>query len=304
MDLGPQLRNEGRLPARIRLHQSWYRAEVLGLPRWGCTPAPLRRPLGSILHVEDAEAGRSFASESARRLYLRRRGQGWGVDPVRIQGYLTSSQGLTINLLGPLFDEPEWAAHVMGEVLARPIVSVTDVGVEFAPPDRANFLGDMTRIDAVMTTTEADGTSGLVAFEIKLCDRWSSRYMDPENPRYLRPAETLRAWHLDSPEFRGLRVNQLLRCHLLASLVAARRGYTAPTRVLLLCMEGDLTSEDVAQTYRKSLVEPAHLEHCSLARFVSVMAATACTASQRQAASELHRRYVDLSGSEHLLVAG
>jgi hypothetical protein len=79
---------ESGLPARMRLHQSWYRAAILGLDRWGCTPPPTSRPLGSILTEVDAAAGLAFTSSAAEALYIERRTKGWGVDPLRVQAYL------------------------------------------------------------------------------------------------------------------------------------------------------------------------------------------------------------------------
>jgi hypothetical protein len=171
---------------------------------------------------------------------------GWGVDPLCIPAYLTSSQGLTINVIGPLRQEPRWAARVLSTVFAIPIVDVLDIAIEYAPRDRSNFLGDMTRIDAVMTTIEESGGRAMIALEFKLADRWSSRYLDPSQERYLRPAETLGTWDVRSDEFRDRRVNQLLRSHLLASLIAKQRRLTGPTRVLLLSLKADHASVSVA----------------------------------------------------------
>jgi hypothetical protein len=92
----------------------------------------------------------------------------------------------------------------------------------------------------------------------------------------------------------------LLRSHLLASLIAKQRRLTGPTRVLLLSLKADHASVSVAASYRKTLAEPSHLEHCYLERFIAVMELTADTRCQRRMALDLHRRYVDLTESEHL----
>lgn len=291
------------MPARIRLHQSWYRSEVLGLLRWGRTPSPIERPLGSILHPEDADAGRAFTCECARMLYLERRSQGWGVDPLRIQAYLTSSQGLTINLLGPLISDADWAARVMTEVLQRRVVQVTDFAVEFAPRDRSSYLGDMTRIDAIMTVVDEGNRRQLLAFEIKLCDRWSTRYLDPRAIRYRAPAKEIGYWHFEGDEVTQRRINQLLRSHLLASMVARQRGYSEATLLLLVSLMRDTASSSVAGEYRTSLVDSSVLKHCYLETFISAMEATAANAHQRRVSAILRTRYVDLNLSEHLLKA-
>ncbi|WP_374113599.1 hypothetical protein [Microbacterium sp. zg.B48] len=66
-DLGPQNAGDGPLLRRVRRHQSWYRAEVLGLPRWGTTRGRSPRELGSVLSDEDAAAGLNFRSPSGGR---------------------------------------------------------------------------------------------------------------------------------------------------------------------------------------------------------------------------------------------
>ncbi len=39
VDLGPQYPGDNRLAARMRFHQSWYRAQILQVP-WGTGPGP------------------------------------------------------------------------------------------------------------------------------------------------------------------------------------------------------------------------------------------------------------------------
>lgn len=104
---------------RTRFHQSWYRAHALGLRRWGAAPGPRGGPLGSVLHEEDAATGANFTSDSAKRLFLNRHSEGWGVDSTRCLRLLTSSQALTFNLFGPLVEDPDLAAHVLRHVTRR-----------------------------------------------------------------------------------------------------------------------------------------------------------------------------------------
>ncbi|WP_420852702.1 hypothetical protein [Saccharomonospora piscinae] len=45
-----------------------------------------------MLTDADASLGSNFASNAARRLYERRRTEGWGVEPIRCTNHLTFSQ--------------------------------------------------------------------------------------------------------------------------------------------------------------------------------------------------------------------
>lgn len=173
--------------------------------------------MGSILHPDDAAAGRNFTTPAAERLYLDRRRAGWGVDPVRCTGYLTSSQALTINLLAPLKEDPAWAARVLSGLLDREITAVSGLEIEYAPRRRSLHLGDMTRLDAWIRLETGSGPQGL-ALEIKYADRFSSRHLRvAENPRYRELARTTGLWDLDDERTRSRPVNQLLRCHALAT---------------------------------------------------------------------------------------
>lgn len=58
--LGPQYRKDSPFAARMRLHQSWYRAKVLCLP-CGTGPTPKATShYGNMLTSGDAKAGRNF----------------------------------------------------------------------------------------------------------------------------------------------------------------------------------------------------------------------------------------------------
>lgn len=295
MDLGPQLPGESGIRAKVRLHQSWYRAQVLGLPQWGQTPAPSNRPLGSILTIEDGDAGHGFVTTAAERLFHERRRQGWGVDPVRIPRYLTSSQGLTVNLLAPLREEPHWAARTFAELLEQPATVVRSVEIEYAPPRRSNHLGDMTRIDALLETT-SKGDDVLVCVEVKLADRWSSRDISVDGRVYRAARKRIGLWLTDESGLADRCLNQLHRVHLLAASVAAE--HAAGTRTLVLSLATDEESPQVVSAYRATLKEPDSLTHVPLERFLDVMTATAENDHQRQIVEDLCLRYVrfDLSG--------
>lgn len=254
----------------------------------------MQRPLGSILHTQDAQAGHAFTSDAARLLYERRRAAGWGVDPLRIGSYLTSSQALMINLLGPLERDGGWAANVFATALRQPLRRAIKIDIEYAPARRSLYLGDMTRIDALLWFETISGETRAVALEVKLADRWSSRYLDLDAGRYLSRADALGHWRTDEGTFRDRRVNQLVRCHLLASMVAADVGVSEPTPMVILALEEDRESAEVVGTYRRALHRPDLVQHVDLAGFIQIMGATANTAQQQRLSDDLHIRYADL----------
>jgi hypothetical protein len=120
----------------------------------------------------------------------------------------------------------------------------------------------------------------------------------------VKAAEQVKAWKTGCNEFADAPANQLLRSHLLVSMVARERGIAQLPQMVLVSLAGDRTSTAVADTYGRCLVDTSNFEHSSLERFVGAMAATASTTDQLRTANDLTTRYVDFSRSEHLDATG
>lgn len=291
--IGPQRTDEPVLSRRVRFHQSWYRAAVLGLTAYGATSGSSPRALGSILIDADAVAGRNFTSKSARRLYERRRTEGWGVDPVRCTKYLTSSQALTLNLLGPMQESPRWAARMLGLLLNRPdFERVVGVWVEFAPRRRSEYLNDMTRIDALIQvrTRSADE---LIAVETKYADRFNSRKVDIDLPPYRELASKVGLWSDPDAVLGAPRLNQLARCHALAAAVSGDFvDRVSVPNLVILHHRDDVVSPMIAEDYADHLSDPLLVGAHTLDRFVNAATATSSSHEQKKIARALELRYV------------
>lgn len=299
--LGDQPRlSEPKHARRARFHQSWYRAVQLGVPGWGKTP--MGRPLGSILPVAAAAAGRNFTSPEAEAMFVKRRTLGWGVDPIRMTSHMTSSQALLMNLLGPLADDPDWLLEVLRVVLARPdLTEVLDVEVEFAPPKRSRYLGDMTRVDAFVKLAAEDGVEGLV-LELKYTDRFSSRRLPlSESPRYRDLAESTDLWKFPDHAFSDGSVSQLLRCHALgARTLEVDLEATLPVTLLLVHHPLDLEAGAVLDEYRRQLTNPDLATRVDLDCLLQTALASAPGIKQTQGIRELELRYLRHDESEAL----
>lgn len=299
--LGDQPRlSEPKHARRARFHQSWYRAVQLGIPGWGKTP--MGRPLGSILPVAAAAAGRNFTSPEAEAMFVKRRTLGWGVDPVRMTSHMTSSQALLMNLFGPLANNPDWLLEVLRVVLARPeLAAVLDVEVEFAPPKRSRYLGDMTRVDAFVKLAVKGGIEGLV-LELKYADRFSSRRLPlSESPRYRDLAESTGLWKSPDQAFSDGSVSQLLRCHALgARTLQVDLEATLPVTLLLVHHPLDLEAGAVLDEYRRQLTNPDLATRVDLDRLLQTALASAPRIEQARGIRELQLRYLRHDESEVL----
>ena len=297
--IGPQREHDTPLARRIRFHQSWYRATVLERPGYGLTPGPLPRPLGSILAEPDARQGFNFTSKESQRLYDQRRSEGWGLDPSRCTKIMTSSQALTLNLMGPLSEHHQWRRDVVRVILGRSeIEAVTGIHIEFAPLRPSHYLGDKTRIDVLLTM---DGPAGseLLAIEVKYADRFNSRAVNINTQRYLDLASRTHLWKHPEATLSTALVNQLVRCHALAYAVTpAMTGTQLAPTLLGLHHDEDANARHVVSSYQDHLAQPELALGVTLDALVTAMEVTATTPHQKGLAAKLRARYAHDGASE------
>jgi hypothetical protein len=298
--LGPQRRGESNLARRVRLHQSWYRAAVLRLDRFGSTPGPSGRPMGSVLAPADALAGMNFTSHAAHELFTARRAVGWGLDPKRCTAHMTSSQALSLNLFGPLRADSEWFARVLGSLVGRSdLQRVVQFELEFAPPRRSQHLGDQTRLDALVVVETNAGYEAIV-IEVKYADRFSTRRVDVTREPYVELAKTADLWKDPSRVLRCQLFNQLVRIDALASSTSMSFGSTQPVTFLAVVHEDDEKAMEVLHRYGTELNAPGRLHVVSLRRFVGSMKQAVYDDTQDKVVNRLHTRYVNESASASL----
>jgi hypothetical protein len=291
--LGPQRPTDPPLLRRVRAHQSWYRSEVLGLSGWGEVPTPRATQLGSILSLKDASEGYNFVSPQARQAYNDRRLTGWGVDPVRCERYMTSSQALTLNILGPLLASPEWTARTLGLCLEVQIGEVSRSFIEFAPRERLKTIGDRTIADAYVEMNVVGRKLGIVV-ETKYADGFGARNLDvAHNPKYLALNERFSIWDEVSMEFGAGKFDQLARIHALGSVTVG-----AAATLLILHHPLDTKTPEIAERYRASLIDPSLLFIEELGAFFAAMREGAREPGQRKLVDELKLRYLEHDRSE------
>lgn len=277
---------------------------MLGIRAWGQTPNG--RPLGSILPHDAAAAGRNFTSIPSEQTFLERRRRGWGVDPVRMTSYMTSSQALLVNLLGPLLERPTWLLSVLGRLLARDAFHSLDFWeVEFAPPMRSHYLGDMTRVDAFFMVRGTSGPEAIV-LELKYTDRFSSRAIEiSNNVLYRELARSTGLWSDPINAFADKASGQLLRCHALGARVSQRDYGGARTSMLLVSHPTDQKAATVFRGYQRHLSVTEDCSHVTLTDLLEASSGAAQTSAESAIIGELRRRYLmhELSEdawSEHL----
>lgn len=105
-DLGPQYGQDPAFTARMRLHQSWWRANVLKVPcGYGPTETSGAR-YGNMLDQAAGSAGRNFLTPEIFAVAQRRLAGGGRLERYHLFHNLLSSQPMAFNLFGPLVDQP------------------------------------------------------------------------------------------------------------------------------------------------------------------------------------------------------
>ena len=169
--IGPQSTSDTRFRRRMRLHQSWYRHEVLCVP-YGSGPNPSSTtPYGNMLDGESAEQGLNFLSPGIHSLAKERIAEAHGaVASFRLLRNMLTSQAMCFNLFGELALDLELATVLARSLWGDHVVDVTSVRFEWAPSPRGDYLDDRTAFDAVIEYEAADGQRGFIGVETKLTE--------------------------------------------------------------------------------------------------------------------------------------
>lgn len=298
---GPQYSRDTPFAARMRFHQSWYRATVLHVP-WGVGPkASSEREIGNMLCREAGASGRNFLTESICDTALSRiREQHGAVDEYRLLHNMLSSQPMCFNLFGPLIGDLDLATRVLQHVLPGAVRQVLEVQIEYAPAPAREFLNDRTAFDAFIEYERMDGSLAFLGIETKLVEPFSQKHYDrPEYRRWVvRP---------DSPwpegswsQLDSVPHNQLWRDHLLAVALHnhSESKYT-DGQLMLIAPRDDEACWSAAREYQRLLrTNDTSFLDLTLDSFVDLIAAGIESPDEVTWLADFRRRYINLHESE------
>lgn len=296
--IGPLPSSDHRFMRRVRVHQAWYRAAVLGVERYGRL-AGSGALCGSVLPDDAAARYLNFLDHEAVQRYTERRSQGWGVDPERCTKYLTSSQTLSFNMLATAVSKPTACAELFNALLGRTDLAKLDTSsFEFAAQGTTYGLGDKTLVDVMLRFTTVSGSLQVVAVETKLADRFSTRRTaGMHGSKYADLGIRSGSWLDLNASLADDRTRQLTRCHALAESVQEQEGCPGEHAVLVvLTHPDDRNAADCVATYIAGVATPGSVVHQHWSTFL--LAAERAGALNEAAAFELSRRYVDLAWSD------
>jgi hypothetical protein len=302
--LGPQSTSGNAWTARMRLHQSWWRAFRLRV-QFGTGPTPKSAaPQGNMLDSAAADAGLNFLSADARQAYTDRQATGaQGVDPWRTPRNLLASQPMAFNLFGHLSRNLDLATAVFVQLLGPDeVAAVTGIKIERL----SNALGDRTAFDAFATYTRPDGHPACLAIETKLTEPFSQQCYDWA--KYTgNAAFTREIWATDAPgEIGNPKWSQLFRNHLLAVAECAANPELGIPTVLVVHHPEDPHCDQNVLGYRQLLADQSTVQAVDLGRFAAALRTVVDMDSDRQWLSDFEDRYLNLGLSAPLvdLLAG
>jgi len=300
-DLGPQYGGDNAFTARMRLHQSWYRARVLGVPcGTGPQPASPNR-YGNMLRRADAERGLNFVDPEIHQVALARVRERTGtVEPFRLMHNMLSSQPMCFNLFGLFVHRRELATKLLRAVPELELSEVISVQLEYAPEPSHDYLNDRTAFDAFIDYRRLDGSRALLGIETKLTEPFSQKHYD--SPVYRRWMTSPRSPWTDTGALQvsDIRHNQLWRDHLLAVAMRDREGSPYAHATLMLVRHPQ--DHDCARTVEgyRALLEPGDgsFFDMPLDRLLEAWRGALGPGEHARWLDALQTRYVDLSASE------
>lgn len=269
IDLGPQYAGDDELAARMRFHQSWYRANVLKVACGAGPASDSPRTYGNMLRPEDGAQGMNFLSAEIFRKVQERIALKTGtVDDYRWLHNMLSSQPMCANLVGPMMSDPERATRIGRAIWGDRVSRVTRVELEWAPEPACRFLGDRTAFDAFIEYELPNSALGFVGIETKLTEPFSQkRYDGPSYRRWMTDGGPWRAGARDAVAH--VRHNQLWRDHLLVwSMLCASGSPYAEGRLAVVYHPRDEVCADTVAAYSDLLDDRATLQDLSLSKFL------------------------------------
>lgn len=220
--VGPQNDADSTFVARLRLAQSRWRSEVLGVPAGLGPQRAAGRELGSMLTPTDAAMGRNFLTRSAWEVAQARIESGPGVEPFRCRANLLSSQPMSFNLFGPLVGHLGVARQLLCPLLPGDVEEVTLIRIEYAPSPAEEYLDDLTSFDVFIEYVDGDGERAFVGVETKLTEPFSPKAYDSDRYRELTDAPGS-PWVSSKSALADPAWNQLWRDHLLVEATRTHR---------------------------------------------------------------------------------
>ena len=208
--------------SRMRFHQGWWRAFVLGKDQG---EHPSRKNQVICNTIRDGKiTKRNFLSPSivdaVTRAIHERKTSGSGIlEQDRLFNNLLSSQPLCFNFFGELAIDIDFALQVLKQFYSD-LTNVNRVLFEYAPSER--YTNDNSAFDVAFEVM-AGSQTGLIGFECKYTDSFSSTRYDKK--AYRQIFDQSQIFSAPYKDFIASKYNQLFRNQLVAESLVQNGKY-------------------------------------------------------------------------------
>ncbi|MFA4851030.1 MAG: hypothetical protein WC599_00740 [Bacteroidales bacterium] len=250
------IRHDSGNKKRLRIHQGWWRAFVLGLTEGDYYDKHNKewKRVCNRTFIETTEKDINFLTpqviQAARRALKERDKSNPGlIEETRLNFNLLSSQPLCFNFFGELSLDKGFGIKVLRKWWPE-LTELKKVIFEFAPLER--FTNDNSAFDIAFEVTKGN-QSGLIGLECKYTDSFSSTEYD--KPAYLEIYSKSKSFSSSYEDLKSKRFNQLFRSQLIAEALIQHKRYDF-VLTGLFCYDEDESAISTANEFKKKLTNP------------------------------------------------
>jgi hypothetical protein len=234
---------------RARIHQGWWRMNVLNEPPGRHPKKDDENVCNTILNGEQTK--KNFLTENSSKAVCQtlqeRKMDGAGLmEQDRLYNNLLSSQPLCFNFFGELMVNTIFGLKVL-QIWWPDLTELKRVIFEFAPKER--YTNDNSAFDIAFEVSVGD-KSGLIGLECKYTDTFSSTAYD--KPAYKTIFKNSSSFNANYENLNASKYNQLFRNQLIAESLLQNKKYDF-VQTGLFCYEQDKSAIEIGQELKQML---------------------------------------------------
>lgn len=214
--------SENGFKRRMRIHQGWWRAFVLGEEE-GAHPIRSDQTVCNTIRGGQSSNKNFLTKQTATVVHdtiKDHHDSGYGIiEEDRLYNNLLSSQPLCFNFFAELKNDKAFALKALNE-LGFQLSEIKDTIFEYAPKE--NYTTDNSAFDVAIEVAR-DNESGLIGLECKYTDTFSAKEYD--KPAYRDIFEKSNVFSEDYDTYKSSSYNQLFRNQLIAQALLQNKKY-------------------------------------------------------------------------------
>lgn len=302
---------------KIRIHQGWWRAFVLGITEgeYYDNRNKIWKRICNQVFQETSSDDINFLSDtvyqSVKNTLSGRNNISAGmIDEDRLKFNLLSSQPLCFNFFGELIEDLDFGTKVLQSWFSD-VSRLTNVLFEYAPKEKES--DDNSAFDFAFEVENNKMQKGIIGLECKYTDSFSFKpqkskvyYGDIESKGYERYNEIFskskKSFRNDYFEYvRDKDINQLFRNQLIAERIIQNPNLNYKfVKTGLFCFHGDKDAIDSGNKIKSMLSEPESFQLITYRSFIESVQRLDLDWEKREWSMKLWTRYCALELSEKL----